>query len=279
MRLGIKSPDEFLQLLGRKNQSVQDAYLQKITKLARTASVKVMLGDSTITEQTTFDPAQVSDFLQRVGRRLDKWSVQDVSVTNNEDIRRIFLKFEKMVGSYLVSGHLSIQFHVLLYYMPDHRVIDCQKELSELMDLTKTKEEDLAGMGDQFVLRRLKEMGHDDLDHQALFEILYHDDDLREKIHREIEDADMNLKSLSEKKAKLFDELDSLLLETYQMSHTLIDDARLVTGEEGCLCTFDMELVKDNSKHGQFNPAKMSKKAKSGIIEEMDNMFDTLNSC
>ena len=57
------------------------------------------------------------------------------SISNNEDIRRIFSKFEIMEGNYLLSGHLSIQFHVLLYCRPDQRVLDCQKELSEIVDL------------------------------------------------------------------------------------------------------------------------------------------------
>ena len=79
------------------------------------------------------------DFFQKITQKLENWSVQDVSISNNEDIRRIFTKFEIMEGNYLISGHLSVQFHVLLYYKPDQRVIETQKELSEIVDLTKTK--------------------------------------------------------------------------------------------------------------------------------------------
>ena len=50
------------------------------------------------------------------------------------------MKFEIM-EKLLISGHVSIQFHVLLYYKPIQRVIDCQKELSEIVDMTKNKEE------------------------------------------------------------------------------------------------------------------------------------------
>ena len=44
--------------------------------------------------------------------------------------------------------------------------------------------------------------------------------------------------------------LDNLLVETYQTTPVLIDDTRLVTGEEGCLCTFDLEFVKNKAKEG-----------------------------
>ena len=121
--------------------------------------VKVMLGDSTITEQKTFDPKLVMDYFQKINDSLKDWSVHDVSTSNNEDLRRIFTKFEIMEGSYLISGHMSIQFHVLLYYKPNQRVIDCQKELAEIVDLTKNKEQELSDNSDQFVLNKLKKNG------------------------------------------------------------------------------------------------------------------------
>lgn len=278
MRLGTNSSDEFMQLLNQKNKEIQQIYIQSISNLTQTADVKVMLGDSTVTEQKTFDPGKVSNFFQSVANSLKGWSVHGVSVTNNEDIRRIFLKFEKMAGNYLLSGHMSIQFHVLLYYKPDQRVIDCQKELSSLVDLTKDKEQQISDSGDQFVLSKLREMGHRNLDIQALFEIFYSDDKFREKLYGEIVgDADADFQSLSEKKARLFDELDSLLLETYQVTPVLIDDARLVTGEVGCLLTLDIEHVKNRSKHGTFDPRKIPQDARSAIVEDLGSILAILD--
>ena len=277
MRLGTVSSDEFSQLLSKKNAEIQSAYLQHIDKLTRTADVKVMLGDSTVTEQKTFDPGQVNGFFGRVASKLEGWSIHDISISNNEDIRRIFLKFEKMSGDYLLSGHMSIQFHVLLYYRPDNRVIDCQKELSELVDLTKDKEQQISDNSDEFVLHKLKEMGYRDFDHQKLFEIFYADDKFMERVYREIQDGmDVDFKALSEKKSKLFDELDSLLLETYQTSPVLIDDTRLVAGEQGCLCTVDIEHVKNKSRSGLFDPKKIPKDARSEILKNIDEILCAL---
>ena len=273
MRLGSRSPDEFIQLLNKKNEVIQQDLLDKIVKLTNTVDVKVMMGDSTITEQKTFDPKQIINYLEKLNQKLTDWSLQDVSITNNEDLRRIFTKFEIAEGNYLISGHISLQFHVLLFYKPLQRVIDCQKELAEIVDTTKNKETELSDNSDQFVLNKLKEMGYKDFDHQKLFEVFYDDDEFSKKVYAEIEkDSGEEFKRLTKKKDELFKELDSLLIETYQTSSVLIDDPRLVSGEEGCLCTLDIEFIKNNNREGLFDPRKMSNTAKENILKKLDNL-------
>ncbi|MCH1548987.1 MAG: hypothetical protein L7R67_02120, partial [Nitrosopumilus sp.] len=88
MRLGSRSPDEFIQLLNKKNDDIQQDFLAKMIEKTKIADVKVMMGDSTITEQKTFDPKEVSNYLESIIQKLDGWSLQNVSTTNNEDLRR-----------------------------------------------------------------------------------------------------------------------------------------------------------------------------------------------
>ena len=279
VRLGTRSPNEFIQLLNKKNEIVQKKFLSKLTELTKMIDVKVMMGDSTVTEQKSFDPKQVTDYFQKINSNLKDWSVQDVSISNNEDLRRIFIKFEVLEGNYLISGHISIQFHVLLFYKPIQRVIECQKELSKIIDLTKNKEQELSDNSDQFVLNKLKEKGYKDFDHQKLFEILYEKDDLRETIYDEIEkEADTDFKELSERKTKLFNELDSFLIETYQTSSVLIDDPRLVSGEEGYLYTIDLEFIKNNNREGLFDPRKISDSTKESILKRLEEIEILLQS-
>lgn len=273
MRLGSRSPNEFIQLLNQKNESIQKSYLSKMTDLIKMFDVKVMMGDSTITEQKTFDPKLVTNYFQKINDYLQGWSLQDVSTSNNQDIRRVFTKFEIREGNYLLSGHLSLQFHVLLYYKPIQRVIDCQKELAVIVDSTKNKEEQLADNSDQIVLNKLKEMGYKDFDHQKLFEVFYENDEFREKVFTEIQkDAGIDFQKLSEEKNKLFAELDSLLLETYQTSSILIDDPRLVAGEEGCLLTLDLEFIKNNNREGVFDARKISDSVRTNILKRLDEL-------
>ncbi len=277
VRLGTRSPNEFIQSLNKQNELIQKTFAEKMTNLTKMVEIKVMMGDSTVTEQKTFDPKSVSDYFQKIGKNLKEWSLQEVSISNNEDLRRIFTKFEIMEGNYLISGHISIQFHVLLYYKPEQRVIDCQKELSEIIDLTKNKEQELSDNSDQLVLNKLKELGYKDFDHQKLFEVFYENDELREKILAEIEkDAGTNFKELSDKKTKLFNELDTFLVETYQIVPVLIDDTRLVAGEEGCLCSFDLEFVKNGNREGVFDPRKLSDLTKENISKRLDEIQTTI---
>ena len=277
MRLGTKSSDSFLRILNKQNDRIQNSFLNHIKNLTKTVPIKVMLGDSTITEQLTFDLQKITVFYENLIKNLQDWDVQDISITNNEDIRRIFTKFQVQEGNYLLSGHLSIQFHVLLYYKADYRVIECQKELAKIMDSTKNKESEIADMGDEFIINKLKELGYKNLDNQNLFELFFNDDRLREKIQEEFEQKfDIDSQKLSKKKKELFKELDNFLIEIYQTTPILIDDARLVTGEEGSLCTFDLEFIKNKNKEGIFKTNKIPQKVQQKIIERLDQISNLL---
>lgn len=273
MRLGTRSPNEFIQKLNTGNEKIQKSFLEKILNITNPVDVKVMMGDATITQQKTFDPELVRHYYDNLIKNLKDWTIQQVSISNNEDLRRIFTKFEIKEGNYLISGHLSLQYHVLLFYRPDQRVIEAQKELAEIIDLTKNKEQELSDDNDQLVLERLKERGYKDHDHQKLFEIFFENDKLREQIYKEIEEkSGIDFHELLKRKTNLINELDNSLIETYQTSSVLIDDAKLVTGEEGCLCTIDIEFVKGGIKEGLFDPRKISESVRNKIESRIDEV-------
>lgn len=277
MRLGTRTQNEFISVLNEKNEQIKKLFLSNIVDKTKPIEIQVMLGDATVTNQKTFDQKILFDYFKKISDNLADWNKQDVSISNNEDLRRVFFKFEVMEGNYLISGHISVQFHVLLYYKPIQKVIDVQKELSEIIDLTKNKENELSDNSDELVLEKLKEMGYKDLDHQKLFEIFYDNDEFREKIFSEIEKkSDTDFQKFSERKNELFKELDSLLIETYQTSSAIIDDAKLVNGEEGCLITLDMEFVKNNIKEGLFDPRKISEKTKENILRRINEIFNAI---
>lgn len=278
MRLGIRNPNEFIQQLNTKNEFIQKKFLEKIKNFTSPITTKVMLGDATVTEQKTFDPQLVKNYYEEFLKKLKNWTIQEVSISNNEDLRRIFTKFEVKEGNYLVSGHLSVQYHVLLYYKPDQRVIAFQKDLAEIIETTKNKEQEISDMNDQLVLEKLREKGYKDFDHQKLFEIFFEDDKLREQIINEIEEkSEIDFKELSKRKSELITNLDNLLVETYQTSPVLIDDAKLVTGEEGCLCTIDIEFLRNGIKEGLFDPRKISESIKKKIEQRIDEILKCMD--
>ena len=273
MRLGSNTSEEFSKILNEKNNEIQKLFVNKTSSLIKQVSINAMLGDSTITQTKTFDPMQIKDFFGKILKNLDEWNHQEVSETNNEDIRRIFIKFDIQEGNYLLSGHMSIQFHVLLFYKADNKVIQYQKELSDIIEKTKTMDSKLEDNSDQFILEKLRSLGYKDLDHQQLFEIFFENDEMQNKIYKEIEEkTDSNYKNLISRKMQLFNELDNLLMETYQTTNVLIDDTRLVAGEEGILCNFDLEFIKNGIKEGTFNQKKIPKDIQEKIISRLDQI-------
>jgi hypothetical protein len=158
-------------------------------------------------------------------------------------------------------------------------VIKKQKELSNFMDTTKKHEEELIKKSDQIILKKLREEGYKELDPQSLFEIFYTDDKIREKIMNEIEtETDGNLQEINQHKNKLLENLDDLLLEIYQIEPILIDEARLVSGEEGCVCNIDIEEIKNGQKTGLFDSNNISDDVKEKIQTVISQVFGVINN-
>jgi len=278
VRLGLGSSDEFILVLNEKSKKIQESFLQKIKDLTKMITVKVMLGDSTVIDQQTFDPQAVRNYYESIIKNFPDWSIQEVSVSNNEDVRRLFVKLEVKDGNYILSWHMSLQYHVLLYYKPDNRVIECQKELAEIVDKTKDAESEITEIGDHLILEKLKNIGYNDLDHQKLFELFFENDEFRDEIYKEIKNkSTVDFQQYSKRKTELFNELDSLLLETYQTTPILIDDVRLIGGEEGCLCSFDLEYIKNKIREGNFDPKKVSPATKDKIIQRFDQILQIMS--
>tara|TARA_B100000408_G_scaffold109289_1_gene86076 strand:+ start:39 stop:875 length:837 start_codon:yes stop_codon:yes gene_type:complete len=271
MRLGIKTDDEFFIKLNAKNIQIQNKFLEKIKKLAEKQSVDVMLQDGVVKKQETFDVEKIHQIYNSIADRLDTWTLEGISTTNDEGIRRNFIKLNTNVDDCIISLHLSIQYHVILFYQPKYEVIKKQKELSDFMDETKKQEDELTEKTDHVILEKLMAKGYKNLNTQNLFEILYKDDKIREKIMNETElQTDGDLQKINQHKENLLKALDDLLLETYQMVPILIDDARLVTGEEGCVCNIDIERIENNQKSGLVD----SKKISSGTKEKISALVD-----
>jgi hypothetical protein len=183
---------------------------------------------------------------------------------------------EFQAGKYVLLWHMSLQYHALLYYKPDNQVQTIQKELAEIMDNTIDKEKELAELTNDLIKERLEAMGYKNLDEQKLFEVLFDNDHLREEIATEMnKKSDFDFMAKDKRKKELFKALDDLLIETYQTTSVLIDENRLVTGEEGCVCTFDLDFVKNKSRHAIFEPKRISPETKEEI--SLDKIIQVLS--
>ena len=277
MRLGSKTDDEFLIKLNDKNSQIQSIFHEKIKEIAKKYLVDVMMQDGTVKKQETFEVKKINQIYNRFANGLQAWTLEGISSTDDEGIRRNFIKLNTNVDDCRISLHLSIQYHVVLFYQPNYEVMKKQKELSDFMDRTKKQEGELTEKSDHVILEKLKAEGYKDLDTQKLFEIFYNDDKIREKIMNEIElQTDGDLQKISQRKESLLKALDDLLLETYQMEPVLIDEARLVTGEEGCVCNIDIERIENDQKSGLFDSNQVSSSTKEKISTLIDQVLEAI---
>jgi len=277
MRLGSKTDDEFLIKLNEKNSQIQSIFHEKIKEIAKKHLVDVMMQDGTVKKQETFEVEKINQIYNRFANGLQAWTLEGISSTNDEGIRRNFIKLNTNADDCKISLHLSIQYHVVLFYQPNYEVMKKQKELSDFMDMTKKQEGELTEKSDHVILEKLKAEGYKDLDTQNLFEIFYNDDKIREKIMSEIElQTDGDLQKISQRKEGLLKALDDLLLETYQMEPVLIDEARLVTGEEGCVCNIDIERIENGQKSGVFDSNQVSSSTKEKISALIDQVLEAI---
>ena len=274
MRLGSKTDDEFLIRLNKKNNQIQSVFHEKVIDIAKKYSIDVMMQNGTVKKQETFDVEEIHKIYTIFADKLQGWMSDGISSTNDEGIRRNFIKLNTNIDDCKILLHLSIQYHVILFYQPNYEVMKKQKELSEFMDMTKKHESELTEKSDHVILEKLKAEGYKDLDTQSLFEIFYDDDKIREKIMNEIElQTDGDLQKITQRKDDLLKALDDLLLETYQMEPVLIDEARLVTGEEGCVCNIDIEMIENGQKSSLFDSKKISSSTKEKITSLIDQVL------
>jgi len=277
MRLGSKTDDEFLIKLNKKNGQIQSIFHEKIKEIAKKHLVDVMMQDGIVKKQETFDVEKIHQVYNGFANRLQDWTLDGISSTNDEGIRRNFIKLNTNADNCKISLHFSIQYHVILFYQPNYEVMKKQKELSDFMDMTKKQEGELTEKSDHVILEKLRAEGYKDLDTQNLFEIFYNDDKIREKIMNEIDlQTDGDLQKISQRKENLLKELDDLLLETYQMEPILIDEARLVTGEEGCVCNIDIEMIENGQKGGLFNSNQVSSSTKEKISILINQVLEAI---
>ena len=278
MRLGNKTDDEFLIGLNEKNNQIQSIFHEKVKDIAKKYSIDVMMQNGTVKKQETFDVEEIHKIYTIFADKLQGWMSDGISSTNDEGIRRNFIKLNTNIDDCKILLHLSIQYHVILFYQPKYEVMKKQKELSEFMDMTKKHESELTEKSDHVILEKLKAEGYKDLDTQSLFEIFYNNDKIREKIMNEIElQTDGDLQKITQRKESLCKALDDLLLETYQMEPVLIDEARLVTGEEGCVCNIDIEMIENDQKSSLFDSKKISNSTKEKIVSLVDQVLEAIS--
>ena len=263
--------------LSAQNESVIQRYKSKLEKLTVMTPMTVMLGDNTLTKQDTFRPDEVVEYFNNVTAKLPDWDIQETTQTRDKDLRRIFTKFQIREDDYRLSCHLSIQFHVLLYYKVDKSVAEYQKRLEKITKDIGDSEEKYAQISDALVKDKLNKQGMDEIKEDQLFEMLFKDTELQESLENDIKKlAGDKLNNLIRERKEVLDGLDRLLVETYQTTSVLIDENRLVAGEEGILYTLDQDIMKNDQWHGMIESKDISEKNYNALSDRIKEIYNAL---
>ena len=276
MRIGNITNNEFFLELNKLNKKIQDEFLKKIIHETRSVTCDVMLGDSTTKQVETFDIKNVEVFFGDFNSKLSEWSSQGVTYSSDEDLRRIFIKSEIRTEDYILSLHASLQYHVLLYYRPLQKVIELQKKLAGLINNSGDSESKYKDESERLILEKLNELGFKDMPKQELFELFYNDEELALKIKKMVDESQPEIIDIQDKKNQLFKELDNLLLETFHTTSVMIDEQKLVNGEEGCLCNIDLEYVDKGAKQGLIDVSLISEQLKVRIKQCIENILNMI---
>ena len=276
MRVGNITNNEFFLELNKLNEKIQEEFLKKIIHETRSVTCDVMLGDSTTKQVETFDIKNVEVFFGGFNSKLSGWDSQGVTYSSDEDLRRIFVKSEIRIDDYILSLHASLQYHVLLYYRPMQKVIELQKKLAELIDNSGNSESKYEDESDRLIIEKLNELGFKDMPKQELFELFYNNEELASKIKEMMDESQSEIIDIQDKKKQLFRELDNLLLEIFHTTAVMIDEQKLVNGEEGCLCNIDLEYVDNGAKQGLVDASIISEQLKNQIRQCVKNILNVI---
>jgi len=276
VQIPSRNPDSFIRSMTEKSEKVRSLFLEYIKNVTKKTQLKVMLGDGTISDQESFDPSLLRQLLDGILRNLPDWKSDGVLATTDQDLRRSFIKLETKDDNYLLSCHMSLQYHALLFYKLDHRVIEIQKELSEITDKIKELQGQSAPQSDEVIQEVLRQKGFENVDQQKLFEVLFDHDDLTEELVKSLSSTQLEISNFTKKRDDLFKELDNMLIEIYHSTPVLIDETRMIAAEEGCLCNFNLEYTKNNLRDGNINLTRISNAVKHNLLKRMDDIIEVL---
>jgi hypothetical protein len=273
MRIPFKADDFFAKEVNSAFKNIQDTYLNVAKLHIETEEVAVMLGDGSVSQSTTFELQKMITLYERLVGSLEGWVSSGISKSNTEDLHRVYFQISQQVEKYYIYGYFGIQFHALPYYRVNKRVIEIQKELSQMAEEAAKIFSSLADKGNHVVQRELQKIGYSELAFEELFTKLFEDPDLINRLERKVQSLEEEFPEFEQmriKKNHLFAELNNLLVELYQISPVLMDYNGLMQGEEGVVTYFDIETIK-NQKTARRDPYINTERVSEDLTNRIAN--------
>jgi hypothetical protein len=276
MRIPFKADDFFAKEVNSAFKNIQDTYLNVAKLHIETEEVAVMLGDGSVSQSTTFELQKMITLYERLVGSLEGWVSSGISKSNTEDLHRVYFQISQQVEKYYIYGYFGIQFHALPYYRVNKRVIEIQKELSQIAEEASKIFSSLADKGNHVVQHELQKIGYSELAFEELFTKLFEDPELVHGLERKVQNLEEEFPEFEQmriKKNHLFAELNNLLVELYQISPVLMDYNGLMQGEEGVVTYFDIETIK-NQKTARRDPYVNTERVSEDLTNRIANSLN-----
>lgn len=278
MRIPFKADDYFSNEVNLAFEQIQDAYLVGAKIYLEASEMPVMLGDGSISQSTTFDLSKIIAYFEKLIDSLDGWVGSGISNSNTEDLHRVFFQISQYINKYHIYGYFGIQFHALPYYRVNKRVIEIQKELSQIAEKAANIFSLLSEKGNTMVLHELAKLGYSELEFEELFTILFENRELVRALEQKAQSLEEQLPEFEQMrriKNQLYAELNDLLIEVYQISPVLIDYNSMMQGEEGLVTYFDIETIR-NQKMARGDPYVNTKRVTKELTNRISSELNEL---
>jgi hypothetical protein len=282
VRLPIKEKGKNREQIGLINElhaNLQNCFESFIKNNTSTFKTKVMLADFSVIESTSFDPNKIvlafSTVQTELNRYSGNWQIVGVQSTKSDDLRRIYLQLSLEIDKYYFYVYMGVQFHSLFYYQADKEVIKLSKEIRELEETNHSTKNEITVEGNKIIREELEKLGYKDTDNSQLFEELFTKNDLTRRLIEKASDIENNYPSIEKNEkivSKLKSQLNSFIIEAFQMNLGTLDQNKMLQGEEGMVLYVDFEMIKNKKTKDKTSVINFDKIPKE-IIDKMKKEF------
>ena len=244
--------------------------------------MKVMLGDGTVTDTSTFDPEVLVLYFNMLSKSLKKCVSDGIVKSNSDDLHRITCQYFSQIEKYFVLVFFGIQYHALRYYKADKRVLEIQKEIYDLTKKCNEIRNSIAGVGNNMILRELDKMGYADLRFEELLERMLSDQSISSQLENRTNNLVNEYPELRKSELRhedLVSELNNYIMEVYTIEPAMLDYNKLMQGQEGIVVYIDLETVinkKSKVRQGYVNFKNVDIDSQNSIIDFLKEITNTI---
>ena len=282
MRLPSKDQYQFCTDLNLSYSKLHQVFFDKLKSILPVSNIKVMLGDGTVTDTSTFDPEALVLYFNMLSKSLKKCTSGGIVKSNSDDLHRITCQYFTQIEKYFISVFFGIQYHALRYYKVEKRVLEIQKEIYDLTKKCSEIRNSIATVGNNMVLSELDKMGYGDLRFEDLLERMLSDQSISNQLENRTNNLLNEYPELRKSELRhedLVSELNNHIIEVYSIEPAKLDYNKLMQGQAGIVVYIDLETVtnkKSKERQAYVNFKNVNIDSQNSIIDFFKEITNTI---